>query len=364
MPQTRRQFISLLARPAILGSALLAPMPTRLVAQTIVTKQAAALRDAEPRGIPADRSIEFPCASTTGYRSAPGYPGKLTPALASDISASGNIYNFMRFDGLALTGSDNVFFGCQFASNWTDGWNIVIKEPARNNRFSHCTISPPDGVEIPHASWPAAGMHVPGLSGSDDARQYQISGTSGYQYGFRILSGGGTTIDACDIWGFANAIDLAGGSNTTITNSWIHDAAFEKPKDYHTDGIGYLDGGSPPHNILIRNCTIASLGNTNGIAFQAALRPYSNIVVDGCLLSGFGYTVDMCHNVVGNSGLKFTNNTLSKRVMPVYGLLYDDFSRQFLGAADNEWFGNKTDEGSFILPNGKSSESDWKNGEL
>ena len=164
-----------------------------------------------------------------------------------------------------------------------------------------------------------------------------------------------------------------------IVRCWIHDAANPDAKLYHTDGPGYLDGGVAPSNILIDNCTIASLGNTNGIAFQAASSGYKNVVVQNCYLSGFGYCVDMCHNVLGNSGLKFINNTFGTDIRWPWGPLYMDFATQF-GASQsvNEWRGNKlrvvpgtskaaaagfdfaaADDGKFIHPNSTLSTVDW-----
>jgi hypothetical protein len=54
----------------------------------------------------------------------------------------------------------------------------------------------------------------------------------------------------------------------------------------------------------------ATIGNTNGIALQAATSPYVNITVSGNYISGFGYSVDMCHETTGSTHLTFTNNVL------------------------------------------------------
>jgi hypothetical protein len=35
----------------------------------------------------------------------------------------------------------------------------------------------------------------------------------------------------------------------TVENSWIHDAADAAAQMYHTDGPGYLNGGTAPQNI-------------------------------------------------------------------------------------------------------------------
>jgi hypothetical protein len=301
-------------------------------------------------------SKQFPSGENTGYQNAPDYPGSLTAA-DGEIRTNDKVYRFAQFQGATISGSNNTFVGCRFSSNWKDGWNVLVN--GAGNTFSFCTVAPPEGVIIPNAAWPSAGAGVKGVDGFNNAARYQIGGSQGYQYGFRILSGPGTLIDRCDIWGFGNAVDLVGGSGVTVANSWIHDAAFEKPQGYHTDGVGYLDGGNGPADVVVRHCTIASLGNTNAIAFQASTG-YRNVTVQECLLSGFGFTVDMGHNAIGNRGLRFIDNLLSTIVRPGFGLLYADFSAQFSPSpANNVWRGNRTDDGRFIHPNGVLSAKDW-----
>lgn len=325
----------------------------------------------------------FSSASSTGYTKAPGYPGSLTPAGAV---TSGNTYNYLDFPtGLALTSISNVTFnGCRFQSNSLGGANVVLTN-CTNIRFNYCTVCPlvsKNAVPTHPGVWPSAGAGLP-VAGLSEAEfgPYMIPGTNGYQYGIRMAGGtgtGGTVIDHCDIWGFGNAVDFAGALDGVVRDTWIHDAANPVLQNYHTDGIGYLDGLGGRSNILIERCTIATLGNTNAIAFQAAGSGYNNIIVQDCFLSGFGYCVDMCHNVVGNTGLKFERNIFGTDIRWGFGPMYADFTTQFQQVA-NVWRGNKlkvlpgstpasaslplwtpADDGKFVWPDGSYHATDFE----
>jgi hypothetical protein len=287
----------------------------------------------------------FPDATNTGFLNAPGYPGSLTPA---GTITSGNTYNFLDFSsGLGLTSINNVTFnGCRFQSNSVAFANVVLTD-CTNIRFNYCSFVPLVSLAPTPTNpgvWPSAGAGQPvaGLVPAEYA-PYMINGSNGYQYGVRIAGTtgtAGTIIDHCDIWGFGNSVDFVGALDGIVRDTWIHDAANPHAQNYHTDGPGYLDGGGGRSNITILRCTIASLGNTNGIAFQAASTPYNNIVVQGCFLSGFGYLVDMCHNVVGNTNLTFLDNILGTDIRWGFGPIYADFSAQFAGPT-NRWHNNR-----------------------
>ena len=188
-----------------------------------------------------------------------------------------------------------------------------------------------------------------------------ISGTAGYEYGINIASGGPVTIDHCDIWGFGNAIPMyTTTAQITISNCWIYDNAAASPNGYHTDGPGYLNGGAPPHNVTVSNCTIGFLGNTNAIAFQAATAPYNNITVTGCYLTGDGYCADMCHGTSGSTNLTFTNNVFGTDIPWVWGPVYAGATALFTHATNptNNWSGN-TLNGSYIWPDGSLHTTDF-----
>lgn len=325
----------------------------------------------------------WPDATNTGHTKAPGYPGSLSPG---GTISSGNTYNFLDFpSGIALTNISSVTFnGCRFQSNSVTFANIVLVN-CTNITFNYCSVVPLVALHPAPTHpgvWPSAGAGLP-VAGLTEAEfgPYMINGNNGYQYGIRIGGGtgtAGTVIDHCDIWGFGNSIDFVGALDGIVRETWIHDAANPVPQDYHTDGPGYLDGGGGRSNILIEHCTIATLGNTNAIAFQNAGSPYSNVIVKNCFLSGFGYCVDMCHNVAGNNNLKFIYNVLATDIRWGFGPIYADFTAQF-AQASNAWYGNKlqvlpgtspaagslpqwtvADNGKFVWPNGSLQVVDFE----
>jgi hypothetical protein len=151
----------------------------------------------------------------------------------------------------------------------------------------------------------------------------------GYQFAIWFDPGSSGAVDHCDMWGWGNAI--AWGSTTTagpyvIANNWIHDACWGSTSDgsFHTDGPGFEAGNNnpPPKNITIRGNTIASVGNTNGIAFQPRVNPvYSNITIDENYLSGFGATLALDGGqATYGINLIVTNNIFSTDIASGYSL--------------------------------------------
>jgi hypothetical protein len=321
---------------------------------------------------PALSAYNWPSPSNTGYEHAPGYPGFLTPHDGSNIVA-GKRYDFIDFDGATINVAGAKFLGCRFTSNWVDGWNVRLAQPIGTTWMRFCTIEPSAVAAPPNKAWPSAGSGQNVYGGAVDA--YMIGHTQGYQYGIYQVGNSGLLIEDSDIWGFGNAIVLFGSAQKTIRRCWIHDAAHEGPgAAYHQDGPGHLDG-SGCSNVLIEDCTIASLGNTNGIAFQAGT--YSNIVVRRNFLSGFGYCIDMCHGTVANENLVFEDNLIATDIGWSWGPLYTDFSANFRKPGSS-WKRNRlrvkigtvpapqsngkytaADHRKFVHPNGTYSTTDW-----
>jgi hypothetical protein len=203
-------------------------------------------------------------------------------------------------------------------------YNVLVS--GSNISFSYDSFTPLASfyTSPPGLVWPSAG------AGQNTTTQVTnvnaIDGNSGYEFAIDIGdSAGPITIDHSDFWGFGNAIVFNGASTAqmNITNNWIHDAANAGPQGYHTDGPGYLNGGAGPSNILIQGNTIASLGNTNGIAFQAATSGYSNIQIIGNYFSGFGYTV--AAGAPGNTHFansSITSNVWGTDIEPAWNPLY------------------------------------------
>lgn len=194
-----------------------------------------------------------------------------------------------------------------------------------------------------------------GESRYTNAGGYCIPAADGYQFGVDISANGAVTIDHCDIWGFGNAVNLVGSSaQVNITNNWMHDAANTinstppSNTNFHTDGPGYLDGLGGPSNVLVRGNTIASIGNTNGIAFQLTSAIYNNIVVDGNYLSGFGNLVAMSTQRGGSdtcTNSAFSNNIIGTDIGWLQSPIYTDYTTMFSGGG-NTWQNNKL----YVLP--------------
>lgn len=223
----------------------------------------------------------------------------------------------------AGTSSTNIdanwvnFVGCRFQSNNQLG-NCVSSggTGCQNILFSYCSFTPRTTfyTSPPGALWPSAtagqGKIAPGGMVDDVTCP---GGTKGYQFCFDChnLTDGPITFDHCDFWGFGNAINLIGTSaQINIQDCWIHDCANTSPNSYHNDGPGYLNGGTPPSNVLIKHCTIASMGTTNAIALQAATSGYTNISMINNFLSGFNVNSNICTplSAGSNSGIIFTDN--------------------------------------------------------
>lgn len=323
-----------------------------------------------------------PDSTNTGYTKHPSYAGSLTTWPGGGFSAS-TTYSFYDFiDAPDVNVANVTFNGCRFQSNDTAGPNVRVNfTGAGTATFNYCTVCPKVSLLTapPNPAWPSAAAGVRVSGGAVTA--YMIDGTKSYQYGIRCTDGA-LAVNNCDIWGFGNAIDLHVADGTNVTDTWIHDASHEvnggASGDYHQDGPGYLDGSTAIANVTINHCTIASLGNTNGIAFQAATTAYSAMVVSNCYISGWGNTVDMCHNVSGNTGLTFSGNIIGTDICWRDNPIYANFTTQFASAA-NLWHNNTLrvlagtvaavgatttftsgDDGKYVLPDGSFNTTDFE----
>jgi hypothetical protein len=318
-------------------------------------------------GVDASSSSQWPDATNTGYRNAPGYPGHLTtysPTAIPGQECSGPIqsnttYHFCKFpSGLYIGSVDNFitdtrFVGCQFLSNSVDNANV--------------TFANGDRITFDYDSFEPSAVSAP-----------PVAYGNGYQYGINqveddrptnTLHGHAFTVDHCDMWGFGNGIQLGASTQAepvVVRNSWFHDAS--DPGDsggapiYHTDAILSSDGG--PSYMVIDHNTIVSAGNTNGVAFQYAGTDYTNLTVTNNYVSGFGYTL----NIGGSGHLAssvVTGNVFGTDIQPVFGPLYG------WGGTGNQWRNNKwhvvpgtswspaTDDGKYWWPDGTLSDVDY-----
>lgn len=319
----------------------------------------------------------YPNQYNTGYVFAPGYPGVLSPAVAV---SSGNTYNFKDFDGgLGLSSVNNVTFnGCRFRNNGT--FNMRMTNSS-NIVFNYCSAVPMAALP-PVSIWPSAGAGMP-VDGIDASQfpPYMLASTLGPLYNMRmdgVTGCGGIVFDHCDIWGGAIGIDFAGTLDCIVRDCWVHDCRNPIAQDDHSNGTSYVDGLGGRSNISILRSTIASLGNTNGIGFQAASTPYSNLILRGNYLSGFGYTLDMGHNVSGNNNMTFEDNVFGTDVRWAFGMCYADFTTQF-SEASNVWRRNllrvrpntspkpgilvqwtAADDGKYVWPDGTLHATDFE----
>lgn len=281
-----------------------------------------------------------------GFAAAPGYPGSLTPHANSGF-VSGGTYRYLDIDagtgGTLLSGLTNVtLVGCRIQSNARGNYNVQIAGGSSGVKLSYCSIVPRValvGTTPPGAAWPSAGLggnttkFVTGIN--------CIAGANEYQYGVNLTGiGGPITLDHCDIWGFGNAIVLySSAAQVIIDNCWIHDACNADESGDHTDGVGYLNGGVTPKNVTVSNCTIASLGNTNALAWQGGASQFVNIRMIGNYLSGFGYTLFMFGSI-GAASSSFTDNVLATDIQALWGPNHDDSTSKFTGGS-NVWRRNK-----------------------
>lgn len=291
----------------------------------------------------------WPGPTNTGYHNEPNYPGFLTPHDESPIT-SGRVFRYVDFEG-AEVGSignaahDCVFIGCRFKDVSVEGG--LVKLYGNRHIFDFCSFEP--GVDFdPEVPCP-----------------FEQS----YQYG--LCFGGaffthssGLLVTNCDFWGFGNAIDGSGSTSELphrFLHNWIHDAAEDGDATYHTDGIGHTSSfGSESHVQMIHN-RIESLGNTNGIAFQAP-GPYSNFVIKHNLLGGFGFTVAIWSDESAAGAAVntiFTDNVFSTKLPLLFGPLYPQDFWTAAGSvwARNRWhvpsgaaWGTPSNDGKFWLP--------------
>jgi hypothetical protein len=320
-----------------------------------------------------------------GYANEPKYPGSLSTGgtITGGSAGSPRTYSYLDFDA-GVNGTEipshTRFVGCRFQSNCQGFFNVLL-DNVGDIEFHYCSFTPRValvGANPPGSVWPSGGAGVSSKTMVDGVNC--TPGTQGYQYGTHISGTGqpGPILhDHCDFWGFGNASDIIDASTVQITyqDCWFHDAANFMPNDYHTDGPGYLNGGVPPKNIKVDHCTIASLGTTNGLAFQGSTVPYTNLVLTNNYLSGFGFTADPGHDLSVDS-VTFTGNTFGTDVPWIFG----PFGGR-TGFTSANWHNNKFkvsqitspivdgnttflgggtgDSGKFIYPNSTLSTTDF-----
>ncbi len=284
----------------------------------------------------------WPDATNTGYKNAPGYPGSLK-SCAGPIQ-SNTRYEFCNFSSGAYIGSSSshpvnvIFYGCRFASNAVGDANVAIY--GDNITFEYATFEP------------SADTAPPTPYGS------------GYQYGIDVRFDGQVTVSHSDFWGWGNAIQFGFSTQAkpfVVRNSWFHDARADGGID-HTDAI-LSNSGGPSYMVFDHN-TIVSVGNTQGLALQTEPdgQHYDHVQITNNYFSGFGYTVAIGENSIGDTNITFTGNTFGTDIKPVFGVLYDDDT--WNSAQGNVWRNNKWKvvPGSYYAPTSDDGKFWWPDG--
>lgn len=286
----------------------------------------------------------WPDATNTGYQNATGGPPTLYTggAITSNTSYSNKIFDGGIDVGASGAPVVNVhFYGCWFRGHGSSG--VLSLLFGDNITFDYCSFTP-DTVSAPPTTY-AQGY------------QYGIEGDGSFNTTIAQL-----TVTNCDIWGFGNAIDITGSTQAkpqVFRDNWIHDARADGGID-HTDGIGSLSGAGTGSYVVLDHNNIQSVGNTNGIAFQAG--SYSNFQITNNLLGGFGYCVAI---LGGATNITFTDNVFSTLLPVGFGPLYPDtFWTSAQGSLwrRNKWsvpagaaWGNPAHDGWFWIPDSSNS---------
>jgi hypothetical protein len=290
----------------------------------------------------------FPSASNSGYKTAPGYTGSLTPF--SGKLESGKTYRFMSFDsGFGVENVNDVtFYGCLFKGNDSAFANVIVRG-SNNITFDYASFVPDP-----------ARYAAPPVSG-----QIPHNGSSQFGMWQHPDNPGKITIDHSEFWGFGNGIQFFSAQDAskpfTVRNSWFHDARNDGGGEDHTDGI--LHGGSDSAYVVIDHNTIVSDGNTNGLALQD--KTVKNSQITNNYFSGFGYTV-----AVGtgnsNTNVTFTGNVFGTDIKPDWGPLYGWPSGSGNVWRNNKWhvvpgsyYTKSTDDGKYWWPDGTLSATDY-----
>lgn len=292
----------------------------------------------------------FPGPNNTGYKNAPDCQGVQRTTFTGTLQ-SNTTYKCMDFPGGIFVGSSSAdinnvtFYGC-----WFHGVNVggaLVALFGNNITFDYSSFTP--NVSAPPVAY-------------NQSYQYGIAANGGY-----YSHVGKLTVRNSDFWGFGNAIDITGSTQTgphVFEHNYIHDAAEDGGGQYHTDGIGDESGAGKGSYVVLHHNTIESVGNTNGVAFQQGV--YSNFTVTDNLFGGFGYTVAIWAPAPNTI---FTGNTFSTRIPAVYGPLYPQSFWTSSGSVwkCNKWAvpdgatsGNPAQDGWYWIPQSDPSQTDYQ----
>jgi hypothetical protein len=276
---------------------------------------------------PNDGSGYWPDFSNTGYKHTPAnvgglglpaYPGQLTD-YTSGMTAGGytnatfpdnSVVSYKHFVGkIGIFGKNLTFVGCMFEGTQPADNLVQIYTPDKV-KFLYDTFKPSSYATPPGNDGTVTSAHT--SPGTPFNQSWQLATTMVEPV---------ATMDHNDIWGNAGMEIVTGfpGQPSTWTNNYIHDASDTANNVYHHDGIGPQSEGDGGPMIIDHN-TIATLGNTNGVALQGS-GIYDHIAVTNNYISGWGYA--LAFGTQNNAtNITVTGNIFSTELNQLYGFLY------------------------------------------
>lgn len=329
---------------------------------------------------PNDGSGYWADLSNTGHLNEPGftsltdYTGGMTQSgwVPVDV-ANDSIISYKRFlgkTGIGYPGPSNgdrlTFKGCLFEGTHPNDLLVQIY-PATWTRFEYCTFKP-NQLSAPPGNNGTVTSSI-GTTGTPYSQSWQLIAN--------MTAGAYVEFYRCNVWGGAG-IQTTGGPNLAgagkFLQCYIHDLAdttdpYGAPagQEYHHDGIGPDSEGGAGYTI-VDHCTIASRGNTNGIALQGS-STYHHITITDSYLSGFGYFLSIGATIPWQgTDITVQNNIMSAELQQLFGPFYS-VGNWNSGSGTNVWSGNRfqvrsgdangvyttADHGKFWWPSDNSS---------
>jgi hypothetical protein len=246
----------------------------------------------------------------------------------SSFTTPGQVIEGKRLSNTAVLADNVTFRGCEFRC--TAVQDFVVRVEASNTTFEDCR-------------WRPAATNTP-----------PVSMAQSYQQGIKWFEGTGMTVRRCEFWGFGNAIEFEPANTTqsaplVVEECWMHDAAaygYNGSDEYHHDGILCSFANDW---VVVRRCKIASLGNTNALAFQTTGGAWGDLVIEDNYFSGFGWTINLGDDA-GAHRVTFTGNDYSTEFNADWGAgSFPWFD------ADSTWSGNH-----WVVPAGAQwGQSSW-----
>jgi hypothetical protein len=285
---------------------------------------------------------------THGYKGLNDYAHRMKSGGLLFVDAPpGHVFNQIHFRGKILLGhsvGDNwTFNGCVFDNGGDGAGNqdfITQTYLPTSYTQNYCTFKPIDYRIPPGNDGTVSSAHTgPGTPCAASWQSFDLN-SNGFQSGKAVVRR-----HYCDIWGNAGMQDVFNGTadrHVVLDHCYIHDQADIDGYGgcgYHQDGIGPSPGSNTGY-IDITNCTLTSLGNTNGIAYQVTT--CHDMMISGNYFSGWGYTVNLGGtSSTTDTNVTFENNVYSWELSPVFGPMYSNWHWNSDPPINMNWRGNR-----------------------